>query len=876
MPQFLRSIEVAARAVRIASLFVIPLITNPARAEPPRSEPSLRPPAVPLVVSNPYLSIWSCADRLTDVNTQHWTRRDHPLISLIRIDGKSYRLMGADPNGIPAMKQVGVKVLPTRSIYEFDDGHVHVTLTFLTPALPGNLDVLARPLTYLTWEVRSVDGASHTVSIYDSTSALLAVNTPDQEVVWNRVAARGLTALRVGTVDQTLLQPAGDETRIDWGYAYAAAPSTQAKATIGASSELLKAFVEHGTLPENDDTQMPRAANDRQPCLAFVYDLGRVVDKTVRRHLMIAYDEIYSIKFLGQKLRPYWQRNGTTIVDLLQDAEHDYFRLMVECHAFDWELMDDLAKAGGERYAQMAALAYRQALAGCGLAADANKQPMLFTKENSSNGCIATVDVIYPAAPQFLLMGTTYAKALVAPALVYSTSPRWKFPFAPHDVGTYPQANGQVYGGGEESKNEADMMPVEESANLILLCAAIAKMEGNAGFASKWWPQLTRWEAYLEKYGEDPENQLCTDDFMGHLAHNANLSVKAILAIAAYGDLCRMRGDDAASAKFLSLARENARHWIKMATDGDHYRIAFDKPNTWSQKYNLVWDKLLDLNVFPPEVARQEVAYYKTMIQHYGVPLDSRTKLTKTDWCFWSATMATNRADFEAIVSPIYDYLNATTARVPFVDSYYTDNPRSDGMRARPVIGGLFIKMLEDPAMWKKWAHFDQARVGDYAPAPTPPKVSEVVTTSRRQPVAWRYTFQKPEDNWARPEFDDRGWKEGPGGFGTRGTPGAVIGTTWNTPDIWLRREITLPASVDPARVQLLTYHDEGIEVYFDGILAAKESGYLTSYQTVEIRAAARDSLKPDARVILAVHCHQTGGGQGVDVGIVEVDDRQP
>jgi hypothetical protein len=271
-------------------------------AAPPAKDLALRPPAVPLVTSDPYLSIWSMADRLTDDTTRHWTRREHPLVSLIVIDGEHYRLMGTEPKNLPAMRQVGVRVLPTRSIYDFDDGHVHVTLTFLTPALPDNLDVLARPLTYLTWNVRSVDGIAHAVSIFESTSALLAVNSPEQKVAWARAATDGLTVLRVGTVDQTLLQPAGDDTRIDWGHVYIAAPAGQSRSAIGSSESLSDQFINRSDVPDRDDTRIPRAANDQAPALAFVFHLGWVHAEPVSRHLMIAYDEIYSQKFLGRKL----------------------------------------------------------------------------------------------------------------------------------------------------------------------------------------------------------------------------------------------------------------------------------------------------------------------------------------------------------------------------------------------------------------------------------------------------------------------------------------------------------------------------------------------------------------------------------------------
>ena len=364
--------------------------------------------------------------------------------------------------------------------------------------------------------------------------------------------------------------------------------------------------------------------------------------------------------------------------------------------------MADLQRMGGEKYARLASLAYRQTLAAHKLTADADGTAMFFPKENFSNGCIATVDVIYPSAPFTMLFNPLLLRAQLQPVMDYARMSRWHWPFAPHDLGTYPQANGQVYGGAE--RTEENQMPVEESGNMLIMLAALARVEGNAAYAEKYWPQLTQWAEYLKEKGLDPENQLSTDDFAGHLAHNANLSIKAILALGSYGQLCEMTGHKRQAAVYRKTAQEFAAKWIGLAAEGDHYKLAFDQAGSWSQKYNLVWDKLLGLNLFPAEVTRKEIAFYRTKLNVDGLPLDNRKSYTKLDWILWTATLTDNAADFEALVAPSYQWANDSSSRVPLTDWYDTVTGKQQGFQARSVVGGLFVKMLADPAVWKKYA----------------------------------------------------------------------------------------------------------------------------------------------------------------------------
>ncbi len=860
--------------VLVASLAGLFAVTSLAAAAPGMEagaeEPArLRPPAVPLVTHDPYFSIWSAADRLTDVDTTHWTGKPQPICGLVRIDGRVFRILGAEPRDVPALPQkfsASPVVTPTRTTAEFANEELSVVLSFMTPALPGDLDLLARPVTYVSWGVHCRDGKEHSVQVYFDVSAELTVNTIEQAVVWDRPKIEGLVAVRMGSKDQAVLAQKGDDLRIDWGRVYLADGGVGvARAAIGMRADVRGSFVRGGTLPENDDARSGCSVRPYFPTMALTFDLGNVDQWGPGfAFAMLAYDDEWSVKYFRRQLRPYWRRGAEDAASALRAARRDVVAVFDRCQDFDRRLLDDLCEVGGEKYALLCALAYRQAWAGNKIAADANGEPLVFPKECFSNGCIATVDVLFPQAPFFLTFSPKLTKGMLVPILDYASSALWPYGYAPHDLGTYPHATGQVYGmdGGDGGR-----MPVEESGNMLIMLAALAKIEGNAEFAGKYWPLLTKWADYLVANGLDPENQLCSADMFGHLPHCANLALKAIIGIGGCAQMCTMLGKDADGRKYMAIARDYAAKWCRMAADEGRTRLAYHLPGTWGMKHNLVWQDVLGLDLIPQAVVDAEIAWYLKVQKKYGLPVDNRTETSLIDWAVWSIAPARNKTDFEALVEPLFKYAHETPSRVPLSDWFVTTTGAQQGFQARPVVGGVFVRMLANPEVRARWAQ-PSPRTFGWAPFPATGTLTEVVPTARKGPVKWRYTFSRPTGDWFKPEFDASAWKEGEAGFGTKGTPGAVVRTEWATSDIWLRREFELPEGALKNPVFCLHY-DEAPEIYINGVLALKLSGWSTGYETAELSAEAKAALKPGKNV-MAVRAHQTYGGQYIDVGIAE------
>lgn len=649
-----------------------------------------RAASIPLIVSDPYFSIWSPADALYETDSAHWSGCRQKIRGYVTVDGTVCCFMG-DREFHQVIEQQYVDVTATTTEYYFENDKIGLTVRFCSPLLLDDLTLVSRPCTYIDLEVHKKMACSvHTDFLVYSD----LVQRGDDRLIGGsnrKEQGQDRAAFRyafMGRAAQRPLGNSGDNITIDWGYAYLASDAGDAVLTYDAGNRAM-------------GCQM------------------NFTKEWETKGMIVAYDDLLSINYFGEWRKAYWTQKYSDILDALGASFFDRKEVLSRAAAHDEDLYRKAMAFGGEDYAFLCSLSYRQSIAAHKLITDEKGEIVFLSKENDSNGCIGTVDVSYPSVPLFLLYQTEYVKGMLRPVFRFAACDVWEYDFAPHDVGRYPYAWGQVYGllkdnrKGDFSRESGDVfppyymypegseaydfkgqMPVEECGNMLIMTAAVCLLDGSGDFALPYREKLKMWTKYLLQFGADPGEQLCTDDFAGHLSHNVNLSVKAVMGIEAYARLAALWNEEEEARRYHKIAADLAADWEKRAKAGNHYTLVFGSPDTWSLKYNLVWDRIFGSDLFSKEVYEKELAYYVDKRNEYGTPLDSRQEYTKSDWILWCAAMATDKEQAKRLIAPVAHYLETTTTRYPFGDWYETVTGKYCHFKGRSVQGGIFMPLL--------------------------------------------------------------------------------------------------------------------------------------------------------------------------------------
>jgi hypothetical protein len=676
-----------------------PVLSSAAGVAAPAFDP-IRPPAVPLAVRSPYLSTWLDADLSTGHWPAFWTGRTTAMTGVIRVDGTNFVFLGA-PN-VPdhplprGAVQRSLTLTATRSEFVFDAGGARLTLTFLSPVEPGDLRRQSMPLSYVVADVRSADGRAHDVSLYFDISGEWASSDSGTKIGWSQeqlTGSGGTTATSLSFTPDSpgVLKESGDMAA--WGTVVWSATNRPGLSWQIGSDTTVRAGALAGDALAGDalagsaDTRQPRAINDNWPVFAFRFDLGDVRGST-RALLSVGHVREPALSYLGEQLPPLWKSHWPDRQAMVASFHSDATAAQRRTAALDTKVREEATAAGGAKYAALCALALRQAYAGTELVSRGGS-PWAFLKEISSDGNVSTIDVTYPAMPVFLYLDPQYLALILEPLFDYAENGGWPKEFAEHDLGSsYPNASGHNDG------NEEDM-PVEESANLVLMTAAYLSRGDSrtaTAFAAAHYTILKQWADYLVDNALDPGYQNQTDDFTGFIAHSANLALKGIIAIGAMERIAIAAGKPSDGAHYAGVARDYIAQWVEKAQDTgkDHLKLAYDQPGTWSLKYNGYPDALLGLNLIPKDIARKEGDWYLSQANQFGIPLDPRHSYTKGDWEMWTAAWLRDHPVSELLVSALHQFANTTPSRVPFSDWYDTAANAQSGFQARPVVGGVF------------------------------------------------------------------------------------------------------------------------------------------------------------------------------------------
>lgn len=654
-------------------------------------------PAYPLLIKDPYFSIWTTSDKLNESNTIFWHGEQKPIYGYITVDGKKYCFMGLDEDALK-LEQISMEVKALSTIYHFKNDEFSFDIEFLSPLTLSNLILLACPVCYINYTFNS--STSKNVEIQLIINQEICYNTSFENVYkecrGNRFKLSSFECVSIALERQLPLSQSNDEDGADWGVYY----------LTGDKCDILK-----------DDNKLKLSSRNLHSGSSF------------EGTFLVAFDDLLSIFYYGEYLKGYYfTSTNKNIFDAIEDSYKNIKLYKDICEQEEQRLIDLTSKYDEKTYFVLLA-GYRQSIGAHKLVENSKKQLLFLSKECNSDGCIATVDITYPSMPLYLLLNPELVKGMLIPIFDFARFPIWDFDYAPHDAGIYPYCLGQYYAVASNENEQLDLhvhdwhkatllpfyyqfpkgtpifdenrqMPIEESGNMIIATYLYFKVSKDYSFINENIDLLNKWVKYLINKGLRPGNQLCTDDFAGHLDGNANLAIKAIVGINAFAEINKMIGKIDEYEKYYGIAKDYSIKWMEIYFKGDHSVLSPFKEDSYSLKYNLAIDLFLDNPLFDKLFKEIEVKYYLTKKNRYGIPLDTRNTYTKTDWMAWVCCLTDDIKVKEEIFECMFNFLCDSQMHVPFSDWIETIEPTYHVFRNRTVQGGLFLPILLDN--WSK------------------------------------------------------------------------------------------------------------------------------------------------------------------------------
>ncbi|KAI0683606.1 DUF1793-domain-containing protein [Cytidiella melzeri] len=658
------------------------------------------PASVPLAVRSPYLSAWLNQGAGTALNAdwpKFWTGSIVGWAGYVNVDGTSYNFLGVPSvPGTTTQKAVqkSLTFTSTQSTFILSAGPIDLTVNFLSPVEPDDLVKQSIPFSYFTVSALSTDGQSHSVQVYSDISAEWITGD-------NSLTANWTTTVGDVIIHQTQLENQSTfseiNDRIQQGSSYyAVAQSSSTTYQTGEDVVVRAQFIQNGKLTNSQDTDF-RAVSDRWPVFAFAQDLGNVQSPSSPVVIAIGHVRDPAVEYivangaLQNRSLLFWS-HFASVGDVITSFLSDYSGALSRAQAFDSKVQADASTVSAD-YAAVAALSVRQAFGATELtiskSSDASfnsSDIMMFMKEISSDGNVNTVDVIFPSWPILLYTNPALGKYLLLPLFEYQATGQYPNKWSVHDMGAhYPQALGHNDGLDEP-------MPVEESGNMLIMTLSYAQKSNDNSLLSRYFNLLDQWTQFLIADSLIPANQISTDDFAGSLANQTNLAIKGIVGIKAMSMIAGLVGDSARSSNYSSIASSYVQQWQKLATSstGKHLTLSYGNDSSWGLSYNMYADKLLGANVFPQSVYDMQTAWYSSVANSFGVPLDTRHTYTKSDWEIWTAALVSSNSVRDTLVSAVKNYAADGESSQPLGDWYETANGDVEGFRARPVVGGHF------------------------------------------------------------------------------------------------------------------------------------------------------------------------------------------